>query len=142
VFPPLGRAGSSTASGKTTCTAVTGELTSALTQCTGADPIGESVRDHLGQRLGGGVHPGERGLLVEVAVAQRAHDGVQLLGGSADVDHDVVRVESRPAERGVHHEGRAVQPLRRTENLTPEAVRDHHVVADGHAEHRTTPRHR
>ena len=33
-------------------------------------------------------------------------------------------------ERRVDDEGRAVQPLRRTEHLAREAVRDHHVVAD------------
>jgi hypothetical protein len=31
-----------------------------------------------------------------------------------------------------------VQPLRRTEHLALEAVGDHHVVADGHAEHQAS----
>ena len=43
---------------------------------------------------------------------------------------------------GVDDVRRAVQPLRRTEDLAGEAVRDHHVVADRHAEHRLTPRRR
>ena len=64
---------------------------------------------------------------------------VQLLGGAADVDDDAVVVEPVAPERRVDDEGRAVQPLRRSEDLTPEAVRDHHVVADGHAEHAVTP---
>ena len=41
----------------------------------------------------------------------------------------------RAAERRVDDERRAVQPLRRPEHLAAEAVGDHHVVADGHAEH-------
>ena len=40
-----------------------------------------------------------------------------------------------PAERRVDDVRRAVQALRRPEHLAAEAVRDHHVVADGHAEH-------
>ena len=44
---------------------------------------------------------------------------------------------SRPPERRVDDVRRAVQPLRRAEHLAPEAVGDHHVVADGHAEHRS-----
>ena len=105
-------------------------------------PLGESIGDHLGQRLGGGVHAGERGLVVEVAVAQLADDGVQLLGRPPDVDHDVVGVESRPPERRVDDVGRAVQALRGSEHLAAEAVGDHHVIADGHAEHGSTLRRR
>ena len=60
---------------------------------------------------------------------------MQLLGGPADVDDDVVGVERRPPERRVDDVRRAVQPLRRSEDLAAEAVGDHHVVADGHAEH-------
>ena len=99
------------------------------------DPVGQPVGDDLGQRLGGGVDAGERRLVVEVAVAQLAEDRVQLLGGPADVDHDVVGVQAAPAERRVDDVRRAVQPLRRSEDLAAEAVGDHHVVADGHAEH-------
>ena len=36
----------------------------------------------------------------------------------------------------------AVQLLCRPEDLTPQAVRDHHVVPDRHAEHVMSPRHR
>jgi hypothetical protein len=64
---------------------------------------------------------------------------MQLLGCSADVDHDVVGVESRAPERGVDDVRRAVQALRRPEHLTPKTVGDHHVVAYGHAEHDYTP---
>ena len=148
-------------SGTTTCTAVTGplvagpgdvrlvqgddepvELPRGVAQRAGVDPVGEPVGDHLGQRLGGGVHPGEVGLVVEVAVGQLAEHGVQLLGRPADVDDDVVGVEVGAPERRVDDVRRPVQALRGSEHLTAEAVGDHHVVADGHAEHASTPRRR
>src|SRR5262249_38717723 len=48
-------------------------------------------------------------------------------------------VQLGAAERGVDHVGRPVQSLRRSEDLAAEAVRDHHVIADGHAEHPVHP---
>ena len=60
---------------------------------------------------------------------------MQLLGRSTDVNHDVVGVEDRAPERGVDDVRRAVQSLRGPEHLAAEAVSDHHVVADRHAEH-------
>jgi hypothetical protein len=64
---------------------------------------------------------------------------MQLLARSTDVDHDVVSVESRAPERGVDDVRRSVQALRRPEHLAAEAVGDHHVIADGHAEHDLFP---
>ncbi len=83
--------------------------------------------------------PGEVRFVVEVAQVPPFQDAAQLRGGQGDVDHDVVGVQLRSAKGRVDEEGRAVKPLRRTENLAPEAVRDHHVLADGHTEHRFRP---
>jgi hypothetical protein len=58
-----------------------------------------------------------------------------LLCGLTDVNNDVVGVEGRALERGVDNVRRAVQALRRSEYRSLEAVRDHHVIAHGHAEH-------
>ena len=118
------------------------ELAGGLAERAGVHPLGQPVGDHPGQRLGRGVHAGERGLVVEVAVVELGQHGVQLLGRPADVDHDVVGVQRRPPERRVDDERRAVQALRRPEHLAAEAVGDHHVIADGHAEHGLLPRRR
>ena len=45
-------------------------------------------------------------------------------------------VEVAAPEGRIDHVRRAVQPLRGPEHLAAETVGDHHVVADGHAEHR------
>ena len=104
-----------------------------------AGRLRESVGDHLGERLGGGVHPREGGLVVQVAIGELAQHGVQRLGRLPDVHHDAVVVEGRAPERRVDDVRRAVQPLRGAEHLAAEAVGDHHVVADGHAEHQPLP---
>ena len=114
-------------------------VASAVAQRAGVHPVREPVGDHPGERLGGGVHARERGLVVEVAVGELGQHRVQLLGRAADVDHDVVGVEGGAPERGVDDVRRAVQTLRRPEHLAAEAVGDHHVVADGHAEHDLLP---
>jgi hypothetical protein len=46
------------------------ELTSRVTQGAGVHPFRESICDHPGERLGGGVHVREIGVVVEVAVAE------------------------------------------------------------------------
>ena len=83
--------------------------------------------------------PAKAGLVVEVAVGELGQHGAQLLGRSADVDHDVVGVEGRAPECGVDDVRRAVQALRGPEHLAAEAVGDHHVIAYGHAEHDLLP---
>jgi hypothetical protein len=60
---------------------------------------------------------------------------VQLLGGTADYHDDAVGVESFGSEGGIHDVRRAVQALGGPEHRPLETVRDHHVVADRHAEH-------
>ena len=57
------------------------------------------------------------------------------LGGQPDVDHDAVGIELGAAQLDVDHVGRAVQALRRAEDLAAEAVGDHEVVADVDAVH-------
>ena len=109
-----------------------------LAERAGLHPLGQPVGDEPRQQLGRGVPAGERRLLVEVAVVQLAQHRAQLGRGRADVDDQVVRVQLGPPERRVDHVRRAVQPLGRSEDLAAEAVRDHDVVADGHAEHRVT----
>ena len=54
---------------------------------------------------------------------------------AADVDDDAVGVELVREERGIDHEGRAVQGLRRTKHLARERMGDHDVVADFDGEH-------
>jgi hypothetical protein len=106
------------------------------------DPLHQPVRDHPGERLRRGVRAGELRLLVQVAVAQLAEHGVQHLGGGTDVHDEPGLVELGAPEGGVDDERRAVQALGRSEHRAPEAVRHHHGVADGHAEHGFTLRRR
>ena len=86
--------------------------------------------------------PGELWQVVEVLVAQHAEHRVERSRRGTDVDHDAVVVELGPPEGRVHHEGGAVQPLGRSEDLAGQAVRHHHVVADGHGVHVTGSRRR
>ena len=72
------------------------ELPSSVTQGAGVHPFCESICDHPGERLGGGVHASEYGLVVEVGVGELGQYRVQLLGRSTDVNHDVVGIEGRP----------------------------------------------
>ena len=93
------------------------EPASAVAEGAGRDPVRQPVGDDLGERFGGGVHPGERALVVEVAVGELGEHGVQLLGRATDVDDDVVGVELRAPERGVDDVRRAVQLLGGAEHL-------------------------
>jgi hypothetical protein len=102
--------------------------------------LGQPVGDHAGQGLGRGVAAGQLRLVVEVAVGEPLDDGVQRRRRPPDVDHDPVGVEFCAPERGVDDVGGAVQALGRPEHLAAQAVRDHHVVADGDAIHRPPPR--
>ena len=108
------------------------------TQVARGDPLGQPVGDVACQHLGGGVGAGEGRLIVEVAVGQRPDDLGERGGRPADVDEDAVGVEALATEGRVHDERRSVQRLRGPEHLAAEAVRHHHVVADGHAEHGTS----
>jgi hypothetical protein len=99
-------------------------------------PFCDSICDRPRERLGGGVHAREPGLIVEVAVRELGHHSVQQLGSSADVHHESVGIEVRAPECGVHNVCRAVQALGGPEYLTAQAMSDHHVIADRHAEHR------
>ena len=111
------------------------EAPSRLPQGAGVHALCESICDNAGKRLGGGVHAGEGRIVVQIAVVELVQDGVQRLARSTDVDHEVVGVESCAPERRVDDVRRAVKSLRRPEHLTAEAVGDHHMVADGDAEH-------
>ena len=101
----------------------------------GGEPGAESIEDRLGEELGRGVAAGELRDLVEVAEVQRPEHLVQDDPGAPDVDDDAVGIQRPPPELHVDDVGGAVQPLGRAEHLTGEAVGDHEVVADGHAEH-------
>ena len=72
----------------------------------------------------------------EVELSQHS---VQLLGRPTDVDHDPVGVQIRASECDIHDVCRAVQTLRGPEPLATEAVGNHHVIADGDAEHNQSP---
>ena len=87
------------------------ELPGGVAEGAGVHPVGEPVGDHLSERLGGGVHSGEGGLVVEVAIAELREDGVQLLGRAADIDDDVVCVERRTPECGVDDVRRSLNTI-------------------------------
>src|SRR5689334_17988592 len=99
----------------------------------------EPVCDQPRENLGGCVAPSQLRHLVEVAIVDVSQDTTQRLGGRADIHHDVVGVELDPGEGRVHDVSGSVQALGRTEQLTAEAVRDHHVVTDGDTEHQSYP---
>ena len=81
------------------------------------DPFGQPVGDQPGQHLGGGVPPGERRLLVEVAVVEVGEHGVQLSVARPMSTRIPSSSRSGPRERRVDDERRAVQLLRRPEHL-------------------------
>src|SRR6478736_4313594 len=121
------------------CNGDPGEAGGAAAESPRLHPLSEAVGYDLRQRLGGGVHADESSLLVQVPVAQLADHGMQFRSGSADVHDDVVRVQRLPPKGGVDDVRSPVQALRGTEHLTMEAVGDHHVIADGDAEHVNYP---
>ena len=106
-----------------------------LAQIARAHPVGEAVRDDLRERLGRRVHAREGGLVVKVAIGELGQHLVQYVGRPTDIDDDVVGVERCASECGVHEVRGAVQTLRGPEHLAAEAVGDHHVITNGHAEH-------
>ena len=91
----------------------------------------EAAENLAGQEFGRGVAALEGGQLVEIAVVDLAEHGFQRLERLADVADETVGVELGAAHLDLDRVGRAVQPLRRTENLADETMRDHHVIADG-----------
>ena len=74
--------------------------------------------------------------LVQVVIVGRIEHAAQRLLGQTDIDQQVQGIQLRGAELRLHHEGRAVQPLRRAEFLALEAMRDHDVIRDGQCIHR------
>lgn len=116
-----------------------GETAGVVTQTTRPRTIGEPIGDHFGEELGRGVPPGEGRFLVQVAVVEFAEDGAEFVSGPCNVDNDVVGVQLRTTEGGVHEERSPVQSLRRPEDLAVETVRDHDVIANGDAEQDTPP---
>ena len=117
-----------------------GQSSGCLAQRPGIHPISQPVCDDLGQRLGGGVRAGEPLLLVEVAVVQAPRARREVPPLRARCRRRCCRGRSRPPKRGIDDVGGAVQALRGSEGLAAQTVGDHHVVPDGHAEHRSTPR--
>ena len=79
----------------------------------------------------GGVDTLELRHLVEVAVGEVGGHCGEGGVGTRDVAHEPVLVELAAHELGLHHVGGAVELLGRAEDLAPEAVGDHHAVADG-----------
>ena len=112
------------------------QLAAVAAELAGARRLGQAVEDVLGQEFGRGVGALELRHVVEIAVVQRLEHGLERLVRAADVDHDAVAVELIGDERGIDHEGRAVQRLRRAEHRAAERMGDHDVVADFDGEHR------
>ena len=92
--------------------------------------VRKAVEDVFGQKFGRGVLAFELRHVIEVLVVQRLEHFFQRFKCAADVDHDAVAVERIGDERGIDHEGRAVQRLRRAEHRAAKRVGDHDVIAD------------
>ena len=111
------------------------ECEGAVAQLAAADRIGHGVEHRPRQKLGRRVPAREPRFVVEVPVVETRQDRVHRVGGTADVDNDVVGVQPVAAELHVHDVGRAVEALGGAEHRAGEAVRDHHVAADADAVH-------
>ena len=90
----------------------------------------EPVEDRTRQELGCRVLPRERGLVVQVPEIKLSEDLFERRAGESDVNDQAVSVERVAPERGIDHVGRSVEPLGRSEDLAPEAVGDHEVIAN------------
>src|SRR5690606_14847024 len=108
--------------------------TSVLAECPGVYAVGQVVGDDSGKRLRRGVHTRKCRIVIEVSVGKQTKDRFQLAGGTPDVHHDAVRIELGSAEGGIDDVRRPVQLLGGSKDLAAQAMGDHHVVADGHAE--------
>ena len=80
------------------------------------------------------------GHVVQIAVVQRWHHGLELVMGAADVDDDTVAVERLGDESGVDDKGRAVQRLSRPKHGAFERMSDHDVIANFNCEQETSLR--
>src|ERR1700722_2073629 len=90
----------------------------------------EAIEHMLRQEFGGGVDALEFRDLVQVSIAERFQDRLQRLVRSTDIDDDSVLIEAIGNKRGVHHEGRAVERLRRTKHIAAKRMSDHDVIAN------------
>src|SRR2546427_5790325 len=112
------------------------DVAAAGAEVTAGDRGGEPIEDRAREKLGRRVLTLERRHVVEVAVVQAAEHVAQRGHRTADVDDDAVGVERRAAELHVDEIRCAVQLLRRSKDLAPEAVGNHDVLADRDAVHR------
>ena len=69
------------------------ELAAVAAELTGAGVLGQTIEDMLREKFGGGVAALEFGHVVEVAIVQRRHHGLERVMRAADVDDDTVAIE-------------------------------------------------
>src|SRR5262249_2148232 len=88
------------------------------------------------QKLGRGIPPCKRRLIVEIGVVERRQHTAQRLAGAPDVDDQTVRIEIWTSKLDIDHVGRAVQPLCGAKDGTAKTVGNHHVVTNAECVHR------
>ena len=80
--------------------------------------------------------------IIEIAIVERRQSGFESLVRAANIDNDAVAVELIRNESGIDHECRAMQRLRRPENIAAKRMGNHDVVANFDSEHREPPQDR
>ena len=95
----------------------------------------EAAEDFARHEFGGGVAAAETRHLVEIAISELAQHLVEQRLGQADIADEAVAVELGAAKLDLHLVGRAMELLRRPENLADETMGDHDVAADRDAVH-------
>jgi hypothetical protein len=91
--------------------------------------------DRVGEEFGCGITAGEFRDLVEVAIVQLRQHLSHVLGCATDVNDNPVGIDCPTLELDIDDIRSAMQPLRGSKDFTPEAVRDHDVIAYCHAKH-------
>jgi hypothetical protein len=84
------------------------ELAANTAERAGAGVFCQSLENMPGQKFGRGVVALEFRHVVEIAIIQRRHDGLERIVRAADVDDDAVGIERIGEEGRVDDEGRAV----------------------------------
>jgi hypothetical protein len=93
------------------------------------------IKNIFCQKLRCCIDPLELGALIKIAVVQGFERGLEDIERTSDIDHDAVGIELFGNKCRIDHEGRAVQCLRRSKNVSAKRMGNHDVVTDFDCKH-------
>src|ERR1700712_5087626 len=100
-----------------------------------APRLRHAIEDRAREEFRGGHLTAQRRVFVKIGVVQRRQCLAQRVERAADIDDNIVGRKCLAEKRDIDDEGRAMKFLRRTENLSGQAMGDHDVVTYFDGEH-------